>query len=177
MKTLIKSLMIVMLFWHCQISLYSQSKLEASLGGGIPELFNIKIRYGQNFQVAASVGYYAMNWFGSTVYDWSYTIECLYHFSGVSKHVDLHTWYISGALGFYDFELMTAFGMAYDNFDIGFNPRVGKTFYFSEMFGVNLDLGIFIPLSKIPEDEEFLTDPIKYALLPSGSFGFFIRFL
>jgi hypothetical protein len=169
------SLLACAIFLQCCLPLKGQSKFEVSLGGGIPELFNLKLRYGNNLQVSAAIGYFSVEFLGSQAYDWTYTLEGLYHFSGTTKHLNLHTWYVSVSLGYYDFELMAPFGLNYDRFDIAFNPRIGKTFYFSELSGINLDIGLFVPLSKIPIDETYEPDPINWTILPSGSFGFFFR--
>jgi hypothetical protein len=143
----------------------AQGKLELSAGYGVPELFNLKVKYGRNIQIGGSAGFYSYTWYGSKVTDWSFNAEVTYHFSGKSKHVEQPPWYLSAGLGFFDLGVMDPYG----SYDISFNPRIGRTINFSKKTGVNLDFGLFLPLST-PKDY-----PFTFKVLASGSLGFFIR--
>ena len=149
---------------------YSQSKLELSGGLGEPEFFNVRIKYGQNLQVGICVGgYIGHGLFGSDeiVVDWSCAAEVLYHFSGKSKYVEQAPWYILGGLGYYDIPISDWYG----SYNIGFYPRIGRTFSFSKKSGINLDVGTFLPLSMRPD-----YDTYDFKILPSGNISFLIRF-
>jgi len=143
----------------------AQGKLELSGGFGMPELFNLKVKYGKVVQIGASAGIYPFEWFNETVVDWSCNAEITYHFFGKSKYIEQAPWFVSGSLGFFDLGVIDP----YESYDISFNPRIGRTLNFSKRLGVNLDFGLFLPLSA-PEDY-----PYDFMLLPSGSFSFFIR--
>jgi hypothetical protein len=143
----------------------AQGKLELSGGLGMPELFNLKMKYGKDVQIGASVGILPFEWFNKTVVDWSCTAEITYHFFGKSKYIEQAPWYISGGIGFFDLGVMNS----YESYNISFNPRIGRTLNFSERMGSNMDIGLFLPLSG---QKDY---PSDFMLLPSGSISFFIR--
>jgi hypothetical protein len=145
---------------------FSQGKFELSGGVGIPELINMKLNYGQNIQVGASMGFLPMEWFGETVVDWTFSTEISYHFAGKSKFVEQPTWYISGELGYFDLGIMEP----YEGYDIAFCPRIGRTINFSKKTGVKIDAGVFLPLSKSSTYNTY-----DFKVLFSGNIGFFIR--
>ena len=74
---------------------FSQSKFEISGGLGVPEYNNLKIRYGQNIQVGASIHFYYDKGGGifGEYYSWSSALEILYHFAGKSEYVEQPVWY------------------------------------------------------------------------------------
>ena len=145
---------------------FSQKKFELSGGYGVPELFNLGIRYGQNTQIGAYGGLYPFEWYGNTYVDWSCGIEIIYHFMGKSKYVEQAPWYILGGLAYHDLGVMDP----YEEYDISFCPRIGRTLNFSKKWGMNLDLGLFLPLSRAPGYNTY-----DFKVLPSGNLGFFIR--
>jgi hypothetical protein len=146
--------------------LYSQSKFDLSGGFGYPELFNLRVNYGQNIEIGACVGFFTFEWFGDNVVDWSCAVEISYHFSGKSKYVEQATWYFLGGLGYYNLPVVNH----YEEYDIAFYPRIGRTLNFSKKAGMKIDLGIFLPLSKDPDFETF-----DFRVLLSGGIGLFIR--
>lgn len=146
----------------------SQSKFVLSGGLGEPEFYHLKIKYGQNFQVGLVIGgYVGHGLFGSDniIFQGSYAAEIIYHFSGVSKYVEQVPWYILGGLGYYDIPISGWYG----TYDIGFYPRIGRTLNFSKRIGIDVDLGIFLPLSASSGN------PYDFKVFPSGSIGLFIR--
>lgn len=161
---ILKIILFAGLIFSCN-PVHSQSKFELSGGIGLPELCNLKLRYGQNTQIGVSIGLYPFKWFGDNVVDWSCAAEISYHFSGKSKYVEQATWYILGGLAFHDLGMMNT----YENYDIDIYPRIGRTLNFSKKSGINLDLGLFVPLSASRDNA------YKFRLLPSGSIGLFIR--
>jgi hypothetical protein len=145
---------------------FSQGKFELSGGVGIPELINMKLKYGQNIQVGASAGFLPIEWFGETVVDWTVSTEISYHFAGKSKFVEQPTWYISGELSYFDLGIMEP----YEGYDLAFCPRIGKTISFSKKTGINLDAGMFLPLSKSSAYSTY-----DFKVLFSGNICIFIR--
>jgi hypothetical protein len=148
---------------------FPQGKFEISGGCGIPELSNLKLKFGQNIQVGACLHYWHYSRAGifSAYNDWSCAAEVTYHFSGKSKYVDQPTWYLLGGLGYYHIDYLIDW--PYDNCDISFYPRIGRTLNFSKRTGINMDLGLFVPLSASSGN------PYKFRILPSASIGLFIR--
>ena len=147
--------------------IYSQNKYEMSAGIGVPELINARIKYGQNFQVGACFGFISGNMFGKSYFDWSCAAEITYHFLGKSKLVDQPPWYVLAGLGYYNIPAVNRYGI----YDIGFYPRLGRTLNFSKKSGLNLDIGLFLPISETSEYSTF-----DFHVLWSGNIGFFIRF-
>jgi hypothetical protein len=145
---------------------FPQSKFELSGGYGVPELFNLGIKYGQNVQIGAYGGVYPFEWYGNTFVDWSCGIEIIYHFTGKSKFVEQAPWYILGGLAYHDLGVM----VPYEEYDISVCPRIGRTLNFSKRWGMNLDIGLFLPLSMTSD-----YDTYDFKFLPSGNIGFFIR--
>ncbi len=150
---------------------FSQGKFEISAGLGVPEYNTIKIRYGQKIQVGVSVHFYYDKGGGifGEYYSWSSALEILYHFGGKSIYFEQPTWYLLGGLGYYHNDLLIDF--PHEEYDIGFYPRIGRGFNFSKKIGINLDAGLFLPLS-VRENYE----PYKFRILPSGCVSFFVRF-
>ena len=144
---------------------YSQGKIELSGGIGLPELFNLKLKYGQNTQIGVFTGFYPFKWYGDNVTDWSFGIEIMHHFIGNSKYVAQAPWYLSGSIGYHDLSVINH----YENYNISFCPRIGRTINFSERIGTNLDIGLFLPLSPSKDNS------YHFRLLPSGSISFLIR--
>jgi hypothetical protein len=167
MKILIKIIKTILVagFILSNNKIYSQDKLELSGGVGMPDLLNLKIKYGQNIQVGASIGIYAFEWFGNNVVDWAGIAQITYHFSGKSKYVEQKTWYVSGGLGFFDLGVIDP----YEQYDIGFIPGIGRTINFSKKIGINYSIGLFLPLSASKGSS------YDFKLLPSGNISFFIR--
>jgi hypothetical protein len=154
-------------FFLCDNTVFSQGKFEISGGLGIPELFNARVKYGQNIQVGACLGFYTGNWYGNNYADWSVSGEITYHFSGISKYVEQPPWYLLCGLGYYHLPVVNL----YEQYNIGLYPRIGRTFNFSEKIGANLDGGIFLPLSMTPD-----YGPYFFSVLFFGSISLFIRF-
>jgi hypothetical protein len=145
---------------------FSQSKPEVSVGAGMPELVNMKFRFGNNTQLGMSAGFITFAFIDDDAVNWSLAIEGVHHYAGSSKYSELKTWYLMLGAGYYQFDVVRH----YDNFDLAIYPRLGKKCYFSKKSGVNLDAGLFVPLSTSSFHEE------GFRILPSGSIGLFVRF-
>ena len=148
---------------------FPQGKFEISGGLGAPEMINLRLKYGQNIQVGTCLYYwhYKASGIFPESYDLAFSAEIIYHFSGKSKNVEQGTWYLLGGLGYYHLDNLA--DLPYEDYDIGFYPRIGRTLNFSKKIGLNFDLGLFLPLSAASEI------PYSFKILPSGSIGFFIR--
>jgi hypothetical protein len=167
MKILTKIILTILVagFVISNNKVYSQDKLELSIGVGMPDLPNLKIKYGQNIQVGASIGIYTFEWYGNNVVDWAGIAQITYHFSGKSKYVEQKPWYVSGGLGFFDLGVIEP----YEQYDIGFIPGIGRTINFSKKIGINYSIGLFLPLSA-SEGSSY-----HFNIIPSGNISFFIR--
>jgi len=137
---------------------YSQDKFEISGGFGWPDMLDIGVRYGNNFQVGLNQSFWI-----SPIPLGQTAAEIYYHFGGKSEFTDQKPWYLLGSLGI-------LWGSDGEESDIYFCPRIGRSFYFSGRSGISLDGGAFLPLTKGLKD--FLDSPIY----PSGSISFFFRF-
>jgi len=149
---------------------FSQRLFEASMGLGGPEFFNIKIRYGESLQAGVCVGGYighGLSNSNKTIAQGSFAAEVIYHLPGRSRFSDWSPWYILAGLGYYHLPISEWYG----SYDIGVYPRAGRTFYISEVAGVNIDAGIFLPLSMAAGYDTF-----KFTPKPSGNISIFLRF-
>lgn len=123
------SVLIIFCFLLSNHLVYSQNKVETNVGLGLFEGISLKIKYGNNIQIALCQGY-AQGSF------WMTGVEGYYHFGGLSKYLDQRTFYVMTGLS------STLFAGGYDNFEkIIWYIRLGKTFNFSEKSGLNIDVG------------------------------------
>ena len=125
--------------------IYSQRKIEASVGFGIPELFNAGIKYGENLQFGVCAGFVRGRIFNEQFTDWSVAAEIYYHFADQSIDVKQAPWYVLAGFGHYNLAVFNR----YELFDFAFYPRIGRTCNFSKQTGMNLDVGFLIPVSKV----------------------------
>ena len=108
---------------------YSQNKVEADIGVGLFEGISLKVKYGNNAQIALCQGFAQRSF-------WMTGVEGYYHFAGLSKHVDQRTFYVLVGIS------ATLFASGYDSFEkIILYSRIGKTINFSKKSGLNLDVG------------------------------------
>lgn len=123
------SAIILFCFLMLNINVFSQNRVEADLGAGLFEGISMKVKYGNNVQVAICQGFAQRSF-------WMTGVEGYFHFAGLSKHLDQRTFYVM--MGF----SATLFAGGYDNFEkIILYSRVGRTFNFSKKSGLNLDAG------------------------------------
>lgn len=149
--------------------IFSQSKFELSTGLGVPEFINVKAKYGQNLQVGLCIGGYAgQGFFGSQkiFVQGSIAAEVAWHLLGKSEFSEKPPWYILCGLGFYDIPAVGSYGI----YNVGMYPRLGRSISFSKRFGMNLDIGLFIPLSMHSSYSTY-----RFEGLGCGSVGFFVR--
>ena len=181
MKTFCRTIIIVGILMLCTNRLLAQntqtqptqaatgSKFELSAGFGEPEFFNVKIKYGQNLQMGICIGgIIGHGLFGSDkiTVQGSFAAEISYHFLGKSKYIEQSPWYLLGGLGYYHIPISGWYGL----YDIGFYPRIGRTFNFSKKVGMNLDIGIFLPLSMAKNEGTYV-----FKVQPSGGLSLFVR--
>jgi len=135
----------------------SQNKVEADMGVGLFEGISLKVKYGNNIQLALCQGIAQKSF-------WMTGVEGYYHFAGLSKHLDQRTFYaMMGLSG-------TLFASGYDNFEkIVWYTRLGKTFNFSKKSGLNLDAGAGI----LSADD---IDGYHSSVIPTFGIHYFIRF-
>jgi hypothetical protein len=148
--------------------LYSQSKFEISGGAGLPELLNIKIKYGLNFQIGTSIGFLQVE----KVEYRSYSIDFYGHFAGESKHINQRPWFLIFGLNYLidKGRPFTYGGQTYDDKDsryLNICTGIGRTFNLSPKIGIAINIGL-VPDFMLPE--------FYFYLLPSAGISFFIRF-
>jgi hypothetical protein len=113
MKTKIPSF-ILLCFLICNGQVFSQNKVEADLGVGLFEGISLKVKYGNNVQVALCQGIAQKSF-------WMTGVEGYYHFAGISKHIEQRTFYMM--MGFSS----TLFAGGYDSFEkIVWYSRLGR---------------------------------------------------
>lgn len=144
-----------------------QHKFEISGGFGFPELINARFRYGNNLQVGICYGFLYFNFFGGEVMNWSVAAEGAWYFAGHSKYTEQPPFYLQCGIQYCNFPVF----YKYDSYDWAMNPRIGRVFNLSSKAGIKVDLGFFIPLSRIEDPEEK-----SMGVLFSGSAGLFLRF-
>ncbi|MBN2481712.1 MAG: hypothetical protein JXB19_08235 [Bacteroidales bacterium] len=141
---------------------FSQSRFEIAGGLGLPEALAVKIKYGRTLQVGVSQGIWFLNLLGSPaeLINAPTFAEIYYHFSGKPKFNEPLPWYVYGGFGY-------RFGEDY----VIFCPRIGRSFYDSEKFGVNIDAGLFFFLKRSSAEIQ----KQDFMIWLSGSISFFIR--
>lgn len=136
---------------------YSQNKVEADLGVGLFEGISLKVKYGNNVQIALCQGYAQRSF-------WMTGVEGYYHFAGLSKHFEQRTFYVMTGLS------STLFAGGYDSFEkIIWYSRLGKAFNFSEKSGLNIDVGAGI----LSADD---IDGYHSSMVPTFGIHYFRRF-
>jgi hypothetical protein len=148
----------------------AQRRIEFSAGCGVPEYTNIRIKYGDNIQFGICGHYFYEKPSGSfgPYHSWVLTAESVYHFAGRSHLVSQPTWYLLGGIGYFHNDLIV--DIPHEEFDVGFYPRIGRTFNFSNRMGINADMGLYLPLSARDGYK-----PYRFRLLPSGGISLFVR--
>jgi hypothetical protein len=163
-------LIVLIILIHPVDKVFSQNKFYLSAGLGVPEYSNIKLKYGQKLQVGACVHYWhfkAGGIFGD-YNSWSCAAEILYNFTGKSDYSEQRPWYVLGVIGYYHIDYLI--DLPHEQYNVGFYPRIGKILFFTGKAGMNMDLGLFLPLSA---QKDYV--PFEFRLLYSGSLSFFIR--
>jgi hypothetical protein len=136
---------------------FSQGKFELSGGIGWVEGINMKVKYGNVFQIGLSQGVHPR----LPSYFWGSTsIQLFYHIGKESKYFNQPVWYFSGGL---DCVYTTISGSS-SSWWLPF-VRFGRTFNFSKKFGISMDAG--------PAD--YRRHFSGFTIMPSGSIGLFIR--
>ena len=154
--------------------LFSQGKFEVSGGFGLPEYFNIKLKFGGKFQAGASFG----NYQDQSSNKLFVSADCYYNFAK-SKKTDLNTWYINIGVTYEP----TNYSFNSEEKSLFFYSRSGRSFNFTKHMGIKLDLGFMLG------DEwtivsgmgpamhgKVLSDTKDFHFYPAGSISYFIRF-
>lgn len=117
--------------------LFSQNRIEISAGLSIPELLNLKIKYGNNFQICGSLGYMPYISF------WTFSGDIYYHFPSKSDEDKLRKWYFNTGLTY--FPPSDSFSNTSKKTLIMYS-RLGRSFHFNNTTGLNVDLGIMFQI-------------------------------
>lgn len=169
-KVLTRYIILLALLLQSSSLLFSQKKAELSAGAGIPELIFMRIAYGEKFQPGFSVGYFPKTHpYNPNLLTISGDLS--FHFPPNPNNTKGNTWYLKGALTFIN--TMESYGNEWDGY---LSARLGRTFFFRNNNGINLDIGIgssaqwltsMFSLGRISPDDSFL--------FPSISFSYFMK--
>jgi hypothetical protein len=120
--------------------LFSQNRVEISAGLSIPELLNLKIKYGNNFQICGSLGYMPVISF------WAFSGDIYYHFPSKSDEDKSRKWFLN--TGFSYIPPSESFSSTSKKTLLMYS-RIGKTFYShkkNNLAGLRMDLGIMFQI-------------------------------
>jgi hypothetical protein len=135
---------------------HSQGRWEPSIGYTSYEGFTLKLKYGNNLQVAISQGF-----LNNTAMITG--VEGYWHFAGHQKIGNQKPFYTMIGFG------ATIFSKGYTAFEkTVFYPRIGRTFNFTNNFGMNIDIGLDF-LYGLSGDLYYLN------VFPTASVQFFLR--
>jgi hypothetical protein len=115
---------------------FSQSNSEISLGLAFPEMSNVKFKYGTDFQISAGLGYIPVIKFLTA------TTDIFYHFPAKAKIANPNTWYLNLGLTF-----LNIFQNWEDQREWFVYSRIGRRIKFKNGNGINLDLGLGLPIA------------------------------
>lgn len=153
--------MLSVLFILFSVKVHSQNSISASLGMGLPELFNIGVRYELPPQIkfGMSVG---------TAFTGAVALsgDVYYHFGGRSQLSEIQPWYLRANLTYWQLGKILFINPGQAVL-VGF--RAGRDFNVTESFGVSIDGGI-IPFSFLSGNR------IPFSFIPSVSISIFNRF-
>lgn len=158
--------------------LFSQNRTEISAGISIPELMNLKIKYGNNFQICGSLGYMPYINF------WAFSGDVYYHLPSKSDEDKSGKWFLN--TGFSYIPPSESFSSTSKKTLLIYS-RVGRTFYFhkrTNLTGLDFDLGA---MYQIWTNEEYSYGPHTRGSTrtitedspifgPAASISYFFRF-
>ena len=158
-------------------NLFSQKKAEISAGISVPELLNLKIKYGNNFQLCGSIGYLPYISF------WAYSADFYYHLPSKSNKDKFRKWFLNTGLSYFP---PSESNSSSSQKTILMYTRVGRSFFFlkeSNLTGLDFDLGIMF---QIWTNEKYSYGAISMGspeiknpsiIGPAASISYFFKFL
>jgi hypothetical protein len=137
----------------------NRTNFEAAIGYGFPESICIKAKYGNNVQAGLfqSIDTHGLGPTGFEIY---------YRFGEKPRLMDQKPWYVMGGCSYFLFDVDYV-----KEYELLIYPRAGRSFYFSNISGVNLDIGLGFPLNRDGGGGNLISP-----VLISGSVSLFIRF-
>jgi hypothetical protein len=155
------------------LPVYSQSKSEISFGLAFPEMSNIKIKYGTDFQVGVGIG------FMPVVNFLTLTGDMYYKLPNKSENRNPNTWNIN--LGGTFLDVMQSWS---DEQVLFFYSKLGRRINFKNDTGIHLDIGVGLWLTPSETSSKplggsgglSLPDESSKGLVPVGSISYFINF-
>ena len=137
----------------------NRSWFEAAAGYGFPESICIKAKGGNNVQ-AGLFQSFDTHGLGPTGF------EIYYRFGEKPRLMDQKPWYVMGGCAGFLFDVDYV-----KEYELLIYPRVGRSFYFSNISGINFDIGLGFPLNRDGGGGNLISP-----VLISGSVSLFIRF-
>jgi hypothetical protein len=120
--------------------LFSQNRVEISAGLSIPELLNLKIKYGNIFQIGGSLGYMPFVSF------WAISGDIDYHFPSKSNEDKSGKWFLNTGISY--IPPSESFSSTSKKTLLMYS-RIGRTFYShnkNDLNGLCLELGIIFQI-------------------------------
>ena len=167
------SIIVLILFFNHD--LYAQKNTEFSVGAGIPDVLNLKLKYGINNRIGISAGLLPANGL-------VYSSLCLdyYHYFRKKNDPDRSKWYLNSGVSYWSGQ---------EEKYIYLFLRFCRSIRFSARTGLNIDLGIAPAISAIKESSSIAVSPspgIVYrkstsynnyypSILPALSISFYMR--
>jgi hypothetical protein len=172
-NTLRKLLYIFSIFLELSLPIFSQRKSEITFGLAFPEMSNVKIKYGTDFQVGAGLG------FVPVINFLTITGDMYYNFPKKPENTNPNTWNINLGGTF-----INIIQTGDDEKVLIFYSKLGRRLNFKNGRGINFDFGLGLGMSpgesnstplggsgglSMPEDSSI-------SLFPVGGISYFIRF-
>lgn len=165
---LIRSCLILSGLLFLNMCSLAQGRFEISCGYGLPEVINLKVKYGKNIQTALSLGSKRRSYQKKSLMG-SMSLEIYYHFGNSSQYISQKAWYfLAGINGYYNY---------FDNLNgysggsgLLFYLRSGRAINLSKRIGLTVDFGPML-LNQNIKKHLYLNTPV----FPSGNIGFFVR--
>jgi hypothetical protein len=139
----LKLYIIILVFFLSFNWLFSQNKFEISGGVAIPELINLKFKYGNHFQIGGGIGIFQQTQIGSYFKPYlsqvfPISLDLYYNFLK-SDRTGSYKWHLANGITYVN---------APDPDDrrkyLYYNLRIGRIINFTKQTGLNLDLGTSI---------------------------------
>jgi len=168
-----KYLYVFSILLELSLPVFSQRKSEITFGLAFPEMINVKIKYGTDFQVGAGLG------FAPVISFLTITGDMYYNFPKKPENTNPNNWYINLGGSFINIKQNGD-----DEKVLIFYSRLGRRLNFKNGRGINFDFGL--GLGQSPGESNSMPlggsgglsipEYSSISLVPVGSISYFIKF-